>query len=262
MRQIQKLLLHESDFDYDPPRPISAPKAIADYTTVVSILRDSTSYTIPWSTRVQSLLHCDHTFSNIEGGAEKVQSMVRTAVFDPRDSKKHFAHFLDLATTNNVRDKCHKMISAYEIDITNVSSHSWTQFVAALFHIPIGDVTNNKSNSDGLQLYAAMTSIFQSINRDEDPVKYFKKNTDAKKAVEYLAKEVLDVCEALKCSSFAHILLHQNGRTSDDGLMPDHGDELLQRLFDGGLTVTQLVPVVLAVNIAVVGSHAVSQRSK
>ncbi|KAF2036661.1 heme peroxidase [Setomelanomma holmii] len=239
MRQVQKSLGREADFTYDPPQHAPAMKVIADPKTVLSILRDSTSYTVPCCCEVS--------------GAVKQQKILRQAVVGPANSTKDFARLLEITTSDMMRNKSHKLRDISEVDvIKDVAMLSWTQLVARLFIIPLKDSLNSKAAFDDKALHVELASVFRYLYCDDNPAISSKLKQTALQAYKDVNKELSDICDAINCSSFAHVLLHRDHKVDKDNSLPNHGDELLQRLLDGGKTVEEITStaVLMAVQIA------------
>jgi hypothetical protein len=261
MRKVQKSLGHEADFQYDPPQYLPPPKSIVDPKVVLSILRDSTSYTMPCGEVIRQLGPDKSKLGSNSPGAVKQQKILRHAVVGPTNSVKDFARLLGTTTSELIRIKSRKLGDISEVDIIrDVAVSSWTQFVARLFYIPFKDMSNPRCAFDERELYAKLRNIFRYVYRDEDPATSAQLKKLALQAHKDVAEELGEVCDTIKCSSFAHVLLHRDRKNDGNNSLPNHGDELLQRLFDDGKTVEEVTStaVLLAVNIAVSGSFAVS----
>ena len=261
MREVQKTLGREVDFTYDPPDYVPPARVITDSKIILRILRDSTSYTILWSRPVRQLRMHRHTAGGSSPGAIKQQKLLRQAVLGPKDSAIHFARLIEAITSDLTRNKSYKLLDDFEVDIVkHVAALSWTRFVARLCYVPLKDSLNPKAKFDDRELYDKMAIVFQYVYRNEDSTRSSALKQAALQANMDLTKELGEVCEAIKCSSFAHVLLHRDRKVSKTDLLQNHGDELLQRLFDGGKTVEEVasLAVLLAVELAVSGSFAVS----
>lgn len=261
MKVIQRSVGLETEYDYDKPQIRPTAKIITDFTTVVSILRDSTSYTLPWSEAVRQLGHDSHTLHSNGTRAIKQQKLVRKAVSSPQSSIEAFTRFIELTTREHIlKNRSHKLRDVFEICmIKHVNTLSWTEFAARLLYIPLKNSPGSKASFDCEQLYLKMSSIFRFLYLDTDPTKSHSIKKIAMQANKDLVKDVKEVCEALRCSSFAHVLLHRDSKTMKDDFMPNHGTELLQRLFDVGKTVDEVTSLVVmfAVDLVVTGSFAV-----
>jgi len=262
MRKVLKSLGHEADFTYDPPTYTPPATIITDPKIVLSIIRDSTSYTIPSVNVIQQLGTYGNALGGASPGAIKQQKILRQAVLGPKNSTRDFARFMAATTYELVQSGSHKLRDIFEVDIIkHVAILSWTQFAAHLFYIPLKDAQNPKASFDCRELYDNMAHIFRYVYRDDESFNAAVLRKVALQANKRLAQELEDVCEAINSSSFAHLLLHRDRKAGQKEAMPNHGDELLQRLFDGGKTIAEVVSLVvlLAVEIAVAGSFAVSQ---
>ncbi|KAF1845382.1 heme peroxidase [Cucurbitaria berberidis CBS 394.84] len=262
MRAIQRSLGHEAEFDYNRPQIRPATKVITDYKTVVSILRDSTSYILPWNRAMRQLGHDSHALNSNGPRGIKQQKIVKHAIFSQKSSAEDFTRFIDMVTKEQIRKYTHKLHDVYDVDIIkHVAALSWTQFAARLFYIPLNNPNDSKATFDDKHLYENMVSIFRFIYLDRNPNTSSVIREPAIQANTELTKEVKDTCEALKCSSFAHGLLHRDDKNVKDGFMPRHGRELLQRLFESGKTVDDVSSLValLAVDLAISGSFFCSQ---
>jgi hypothetical protein len=262
MRKVQKSLGHEADFQYDPPQYLPRPKSIKDPKVVLSILRDSTSYTMPCGEAIQQFRSHKINLESNSPGAVKQQKVLRHAVVGPTNSVKDLARVIETTTSELIRIKGGKLRDEiYEIDIIkDVVVLSWTRFVSRLFYIPFKDTSNPRCAFDERELYTKLLNIFRYVHRDEDPATSAQLKKLALQAHKDVAEELAEVCDTIKCSSFAHVLLHRDRKHDGNNSLPNHDDELLQRLFDDGKSVEEVTStaVLMAVNIAVSGSVAVS----
>ena len=75
-----------------------------------------------------------------------------------------------------------------------------------------------------------------------------------------MSKEVRVVCEGMKASPVVQFPDTRKRRHAKRNLMPDHGAKVMQRLFDNGAKVKEVVSlvVILAVDLVVFSTFAVS----
>jgi hypothetical protein len=259
MRVIKSTLRHSNEFDYNPPQYTTAPRAITDPKLITSILDDFTSYSIPWSNKLKLLGEYGKVLEDNDPEALKQRKTLRQAVLGPLDSLKDFAHCLGLTTTILVRKNSLLVGNMSQLDIIkDVAVPSWTRFVARLFEIPMRGSQHPKARFDDKQLYKKMTAVYRFIYRNETAAESALGKA-ALQASEDLSNEINKVCDALDTSSFAHMLLRRDHMVGKDDLMPNHGDELVQRLLEGGKTAQQVASIaaLLGVDLAIVGSSAV-----
>lgn len=226
-----------------------------DGPTVHSILHDSTSYTVSWGVSMRTLCNYNH----ILGDHKK---LVREALMGPRNSLKDFTRYMDMATNELICDHRHRLGNSYEVDvIKDIAALSWTQFVACLLHIPVRGLGNPNAAFNDRELQDSLVAVFRFIYLDTEPARSFAIKRDALRASQELTREIGSNFEVLKRTSFAPVLLH-GGNGKNNGL-PNHGVEVLERLFEDGESVEEVVSLVilLAVEIVITSSFAASQDS-
>jgi hypothetical protein len=148
-----------------------------------------------------------------------------------------------------------------EIDaIKDVAARSWTQFVAFLFHFPIKDLEDSTASFDDKQLFSKMTAIFEFVHLDNTPAKSTMLRRNAIAASDELTREVRTVCDDMKASSPVQSFDFRRQRHEKRDPLPDHGAMVIQRLFDNGAKVKEVVSllVILAVDLVVFSTFAVS----
>ncbi|KAI4624563.1 hypothetical protein J4E83_004238 [Alternaria metachromatica] len=262
MRRRQKSLGHETDFCYEKPRYGSPPTVITDYKMILRILRDQTLYTTAWTHTLRQLEYQPHVLLGNTIAAVKQQDIIRQAILGPEESIEIFAHFLNLKTTQLVQNNSKWLFKVAEIDaIKDVAARSWTQFAACLFNIPISDSQDSTASFDDKQLFSKMIAVFHFVHLDNNPAKSAALRRDAITASDEMSKEVRVVCEGMKASPAVQFPDPRKRRHAKRNLMPDHGAKVMQRLFDNGAKVKEVVSlvVILAVDLVVFSTFAFCQ---
>jgi hypothetical protein len=263
MHEVQESLGHEKDYSYDPPEYVRPSSVVTDPAIAFSMLNDSASYTLSSVENRRRLGAAEDVLGAARRGGAEHQGVFE-ATLGPQGSAERFAHDLETTTANLLGKKALKLRDAFDVDIIKqVAAPSWVQAVARLFSMRLRDSTTPKATFDGLDLYEKMACIFEFIYRDEDPFSSGKLHKAALHATKDLAKELEEVCEAPKSSSFTHMLLHWHHTPGNAETPANHGGEILQRLFDSGRNIREVTSsaVVLAADLAVSGSFAVSLKS-
>lgn len=146
----------------------------------------------------------------------------------------------------------------------NVATSTWTISVAHLLGIPLNAPGASQALFNVGSLQGALTTLFRYIFSSSrlSSVQELGLRRDALKAYQQLRTAIGDVCEAINCSSFAHVFLHRHRREGSEELLSEHGSEILQRLFDSGKTIDEVVSMVafLAVQSVIPSVFAVSIR--
>jgi hypothetical protein len=101
--------------------------------------------------------------------------------------------------------------------------------------------------------------MFQFVHHNNTPAKSSVLRRDAFAASGEVTEEVKSVCATVKCSNVASVS-HPRGAHAKHGIMPDHGTNVLQRLFDSDAMVEEVVSLVtiLSVDLLVYSTFAVS----
>lgn len=264
-RETQRSLGYEADYHYDAPTLIPPPRLVSDWSSIDSILRDSRSFIAPWETRLQSLGGHQGTSANAQDFA-KERSSIRTIILGPPDFLKEFSCYVEKGTIESIRKNSHRVRNFFEVDVVNsVATSTWAASVAHLLGIPLNGPYASQALFSTESLQETLTVLFRYIFSYSklDSMHELALRRDAAKAYGQLRKVVGEVCEAIMCSSFAHILLQRHRRESSDDILSEHGSELLQRLLESGKTLDEVVSLValLAVQSVIPSVFAVSALS-
>jgi hypothetical protein len=260
MRAIQKSFGKETCLEYNPPQYIPPSRAITDPKIISNIIWDSTSYSLPPSITVRQLVAYGCAPGGNSPGTVRQRKFIRQAVLGPPDSTSDFARVMGSITSEAIRMHVQKLHIVSQLNVVEIGALSWTHFVARLLYIPVKGDLSFKTAFDETELYERMLTIFRYIYMDEAPAKSSRLRSAALQANKDLAGNITEVCKTLQCPSFAHILFHRRQKTGREDSMPNHGNELLQRLFEGGKSVEEVTSIVvhLAVEIVAAGSCSVS----
>ena len=132
----------------------------------------------------------------------------------------------------------------------------WAEAVACLLGIPCfppQSLSNAEAAFDSQMLQRNLASMFQyifsfsNLSRSQEPTL----KRDARRANEELRQVITRRCEAKKLSSARP----GSQRTCEDEphtILIEHGHELLQRLFDSGRNVEQIVSLVILLALLIV----------
>jgi hypothetical protein len=148
-----------------------------------------------------------------------------------------------------------------------VASTVWAEAVACLLGLPClppHSLSNAEVTFDGKALQRKLASVFRyvfyfsNLNASQEPTL----KRDAARANEELRQVITQKCEA-KLSS-PQPVPQRDCEDEPLTVLIEHGDEMLQRLFDSGRSVEEIVPLVilLAVQIVIPGIFAVSFSPK
>lgn len=152
--------------------------------------------------------------------------------------------------------------------MSEVASTVWAEAVACLLGIsclPSRSLSNAEVAFDGQMLQRKLASMFRyvfsfsNLNASREPAL----KRDAGRANEELRQVITQRCEAKKLSS-ARPVPQRNCEDEPHTVLIEYGDEMLQRLFDSGRSVEEIVSLVilLALQIVIPGIFAVGSSLK
>lgn len=236
---------------------------MSDWSSIDKVLQDSRTFTAPWEAKLQTLGGNQGTSASTALDFAKERSLIRAIILGPTDSLTEFSSYVKKRTIEEIRKNSRSIRNCHEIDVVNsVATSAWTEAVARLLGIPFKTLGASQSVFDSETHQENLTVLFRYIFSFSrlDAMQELALRRNAVQANERLRKAINEVCEAIKCSAFAHLLLHRHRGDSSDDVLREHGSELLQRLFESGKTVEEVVSLVslLAVQIVVPSVFAVS----
>ena len=124
-----------------------------------------------------------------------------------------------------------------------------------MFHLPLKSAGDISVGITVDQLYLALAVLFAYVFLDLDTARSFKLRSGARTATEGVSKLVRIVCDAVKVGKTLHLnKLFSMG--SSGKLLQDYGVNLLQRLFDGGKSVDDVVWTIIPTVAAAVATQA------
>ena len=141
----------------------------------------------------------------------------------------------------------------YHSSVCNISHAT---FIAHLFHIPLKTSIDDKKGFTEQELYYDFAASFATIFLDVDPVKSFGLRATAAQGVQKISPVVRDVCKAVKADHLAKSLKDFLGLGDKEQILRDYGTHMIQRLFEGGKSVDEVVSNVMATATAGVANQA------
>ena len=129
-------------------------------------------------------------------------------------------------------------------------------FIAHLFHIPLRTSANPQKGFTEQELYDDLAASFATIFLDIEPVKSFQLRAAAAQGVQKISTVMRDICKAVKADSPTAGFKALLGLGDRERILSDYGTHMIQRLFEGGKSVEEVVSIVLATATAGVADQA------
>ncbi|KAF2642870.1 fatty acid oxygenase [Massarina eburnea CBS 473.64] len=263
MRRINKSLNQISDYSYESPRLTTKPIIVTTWRGVNNVMLYSRSYTVPYGKALGQLGDFEYMLNADTLAATEQRKVISRAVYSPVASIDDFSRCITTITHDLIVRYSNKLRNIYEFDATkNIAILSWTQFAARLFHIPLKDSKHPDANLTDRKLYELLSAIYIFIFVDTETTKSFAVRRNALKAYKQLVEAIKPVCEAVKLQSIGKVLANIGGvELEKDDMLPNHSIKVIQRLFEGGRSVDDVVGLVitLATSIVVLSAQAMTQ---
>ncbi|RMZ75993.1 hypothetical protein DV738_g5153, partial [Chaetothyriales sp. CBS 135597] len=267
----ENLLIHkklgiQQDYSYERPSFAHFPKSIKTWQGVTSVLRDYSSFEVPWGPHTRYLTGHDYMLSGDAPWHFHQRQKVGEAIHGPAFPQPNEVQASRLAevqkfyedlTTQLVTIRSQSLFDdVYQLDACrDVGNPSHAIFTAKMFHLPL--VGPNDINPLGVtvdSLYLAMSVLFAYVFLDMKSARSFKLRLGAKNSADALAKLVKIVVEAVKADEYLHLshLFHM-GRSGR--VLGEYGTRLIKRLLESGKSTDDIVWTIIPTCAAAIATQ-------
>ena len=129
--------------------------------------------------------------------------------------------------------------------VFSVGNVAHTNFICQLFHIPLKNSHGAKEGFTEKELYNTLATAFAFVFLDLDPAKSFGLRAAAAQGTQALSIVVRDTCKAVKEDCLTTGLKHFLGLGETERVLSDYGCHMIQRLFESGNSVDEVVSTIL-----------------
>ncbi|KAJ9651806.1 hypothetical protein H2198_008931 [Neophaeococcomyces mojaviensis] len=245
-------------YSFDRPSFVPVPTPIKSYAAVKSILDNQKDFRVPWGPHTSYLTGNDYMLSGDKPSNAEQKAFVWNAVYCPKTGLQEVRKFYEALTTQLVEIKSEKLRDRwYQLDACrDVGNPSHAVFVAQFFSIPLKSPNSlNPAAVEVDQLYLALSVLFAYVFLDADTARSFKLRAGAQTSSEQLSKLIKLVCTEVHVGSYMHLnglfSLGQSGK-----LLQDYGIKLIERLFEGGKSIDEVVWTIVPTAAAAVATQA------
>jgi len=244
----------EADYDYDRPRFIPQPTPILSWNGVKGVLKDQESFKVPWGLHVGELIKHDWMLSGDKPWNAKQKKICIHALYDPVKGLSQIRDFYDTVTTDLIKKKSIKLRDRYQIDLVrDVAIPSHAIVTAHIWGIPLKDSEDEKGvGFTPTELYEATAIVFWYTFLDIDAAKTLAVKAKAKKATAALAAAVSTSCTDVQGGnlSFLESMFSKLHADKGDPALPEFGTKLIQRLFDSGMSLEEVIWTIVPTSAA------------
>lgn len=263
-RRVLQTLGEEKDYDFTKPRFIGPPTPVITWDGVVSVLGDQANFKVPWGPHTFYLTGHDFMLSGDSPAEAQQKVFVKNAVYCPQHGLDEIRQFYEETTTRMIHDNSRKLGDSFQLDVVkDIAKVSHANFIAHMFHIPLQSVGNSGQSYTEAALYYALAQLFAYVFLDFDTTTSFALRASALHETKALEKIMQDVVERVRNSTFNYDRLENFsplnailGRSSKEQVLPDYGTHMIQRLFDEGKSIDEVVWTIIPTAAAAVATQA------
>jgi hypothetical protein len=176
------------------------------------------------------------------------------ALYDPVQALSQVRDLYNTVTNDLIKTKSIKLRDRYQIDLVkDVAIPSHAIVTAHIWGIPLKESDHQKGvGFTPTKLYEAMAAVFWYTFLDIDAAQTLSVKTAAKKATAALAVAVTAACTEVQPGnlSFLESLIHKLHVEKEDPVLPELGTKLIQRLFDQGLSLDEVIWTIVPTSAA------------
>ncbi|KAK2469200.1 hypothetical protein H9L39_19181 [Fusarium oxysporum f. sp. albedinis] len=238
------------DLDFNKPVFVGPPKPINTWHGVVNTLENQSQFGVPWGPHTFQLTHHDYMLSGDSPANARQRVVVQDCLYSPENGLEEVRRFYEETTTKLIRQNSRKIGNSYQVDVVkDIGNLAHSAFVGRFFAIPL------KSNGGGSNSYTeesladALGHLFGYVFLDLDTAKSFKNRTVAAKETKRLGEAMQQTVADIKSRHFPS-LKQIFSMQSADTTLSSYGDQLVERLLDGGRgvddTVWTIIPTAAA----------------
>jgi cytochrome P450 len=244
----------EGDYDYEKPSFIPQPTPILSWNGVKDVLSNQASFKVPWGKHVGELIKHDWMLSGDKPWNAEQKKICMHALYDPVKGLGQIRNLYDTVTVDLIKSKSIKLRDRYQIDLVkDVAIPSHAIVTAHIWGIPLKESDDNKGvGFTPTKLYEAMANVFWYTFLDIDTAQTLAVKAAAKKATAVLAAAVTAACTEVQPGNLKILenLIHKLHVEKEDPALPEFGTKLIQRLFDTGMSLDEVIWTIVPTSAA------------
>lgn len=246
----------EAYYDYQQPSFIPPPTPVLSWNGVKNVLLDQESFKVPWGVHVGELIKHDWMLSGDKPWNAQQKKICLHALYDPVQGLSQIRDYYDTVTNGLIQTKSIKLRDKYQIDLVrDVAIPSHAIVTAGIWGIPLKESEGKPGiGFTPTKLYEAMANVFWYTFLDIDAAQSPAVRVHAREATAALAAVVTEACKRVSGGNLLQNLmfkLHRHAKETSIGLaLPDFGPKLIQRLFDSGMSLDEVIWTIVPTSAA------------
>ncbi|PYH92083.1 peroxidase [Aspergillus ellipticus CBS 707.79] len=235
---IMKNLGRESDYSYDRPTYTEPTPTLLSYPNVKLALESQKDFRVLWGGLTS--LHAG------KGGSD-----FWSRSFDNDQWRKNLKDFYEDATLKLLQEKSCTLAGIKQVDIArDVGNLAPVHFVSKIFSLPLKTNHNPRGIFTEHEMFMIMAVIYSSTFFDVDPTKAFQLHRAARAVSQEIGQVVEAHVKSISSPSFLSSII--DSFRDDHNAIKDYGDQLIKRLLESGLGVSdatwgQIMPTAIEV---------------
>lgn len=145
--------------------------------------------------------------------------------------------------------------SIYSADFYRIGNLAHAIFAGHFFRIPLKYCGGGEESFTEEELYEALASIFAYVFLDLDTATSFQHSVNATKATKKLGDAMTPSVTAAKNEHFSNFR-HMMGITPTEDILKEFGTRLIDRLFEGGKSIDEVVWTIIPTAAAAAATQA------
>jgi hypothetical protein len=140
-------------------------------------------------------------------------------------------------------------------DFYSIGNLAHANFAGHFFRIPLKNFGGGENSFTDEELYDALAQIFGYVFLDLDTATSFQHGVSAAKATKKLGDAMVPSVTAAKTEQFSSFK-HMMGITPSETILKDYGTRLVDRLFEGGKSIDEVVWTIIPTAAAAAATQA------
>jgi hypothetical protein len=146
-------------------------------------------------------------------------------------------------------------VSSRSANFYSIGNLAHANFAGHFFRIPLKDFGGGENSFTDKELYNALAQIFAYVFLDLDTATSFQHSVNAAKATKKLGDATVTSVTAVKTEHFSSFR-HMMGITPSETILKDYGTRLVDRLFEGGQSIDEVVWTIIPTAAAAAATQA------
>ena len=237
-KKIQKSLSRDWHYSWDRPQRLAERVDLVSYSSARFVQDNAEKFNVVLSEPLTWLASSDFNLSATSPFHTEQHRLNGDAVYQAKWQdliKKSYENI----TLRLLKEKSYRLAGVNQVDVTrDIGNLAPVHFAASLFSLPLKTAEHLNGIYTEQELYMIMSVIFITIFSDTNPDKSLPIRLATRSVTSTLGKTVEASVKSATSSGIISGLV--NNLQSNGSPLKDHGNDIIQRLVDGGLSASDV----------------------